>query len=484
MSETKYVYCAYPSAFVYEKPDLKSAKKKHLFWGDTIKFLDQESNDFLKVYSRDETGWIKKNDTLVDPILDIIFLDVGQGDSCIIVTPKDEKIIVDTGKGNNLLRYLKWRYKSFSTPEMQEMAAKIKSIIITHGDNDHYGGLDFLFKDAALQNILNVDSIYHNGLFPRKGSGAGSLGTKKKIGSDTYITDLIFDDNDLTKFLNNTSLWQNLDYPTLINSIKQSHPSIIFQMLNHQWSGTPQLTTCGDLTFSILGPYVETDGGKIMLSYFGDPGLTKNGHSVLVFLKYGDIRIFLSGDLNTRAEDYLLKQYRVDGVFQAEVLKIAHHGSSSFSDDFLAAVGPFVSVISSGDSEPYSHPRADTLGLIGKVSRGRRPLIFSTELARSTPEYFKRFSNLNKNIIKLEKAASAPEIKKAEKNKIESELDKMNETTLNRAVAVYGAINLRTDGRRLLMSQKLEKKNTKNEEWDIYLLEPDPLTQQMRLVDY
>jgi hypothetical protein len=482
MGKTKYVFCAYPSAFIHEKADLNSAKKKHLFWGDTIELLEKEDNDFLEVSSRDERGWIKKGDTQENPLLDIIFLDVGQGDSCIIVTPKDEKIIVDTGKGNHLLRYLKWRYKSFSTPEMRKMAAKIRSIIITHGDDDHYGGLDFLFQDAVLQDVLNVDSIYHNGLFPRKGSGAGSLGTKKKIGSDTYITDLIFDDNDLKQFLNNTSVWQNIEYDTVINSIKQSHPSIIFQMLNHQWSGNPPLTGCNDLAFSILGPYVETDAGQIMLRYFGDVGLTKNGHSVLVFLKYGDIRIFLSGDLNTIAEDYLLQQYRSGSFFQAEVLKIAHHGSSSFSDQFLAAVEPYVSVISSGDSEPYSHPRADTLGLIGKVSRGTRPLIFSTELARSAPEYFKIFSSQNKDIEKLKKALSAPQKNAVEENKLKSELDKTNETVLNRAVAVYGAINLRTDGKKLLMCQKLEKKNTQSEEWDIYLLEPHPVTKQLTLV--
>jgi hypothetical protein len=219
-----------------------------------------------------------------------------------------------------------------------------------------------------------------------------------------------------------------------------------------------------------------------MLRYFGDVGLTKNGHSVLVFLKYGDIRIFPSGDLNTIAEDYLLQQYRSGSFFQAEVLKIAHHGSSSFSDQFLAAVEPYVSVISSGDSEPYSHPRADTLGLIGKVSRGTRPLIFSTELARSAPEYFKIFSSQNKDIEKLKKALSAPQKNAVEENKLKSELDKTNETVLNRAVAVYGAINLRTDGKKLLMCQKLEKKNTQSEEWDIYLLEPHPVTKQLTLV--
>ena len=147
----------------------------------------------------------------------------------------------------------------------------------------------------------------------------------------------------------------------------------------------------------------------------------------------------------------------------------------------MEAVKPYVSVISSGDTESYSHPRADTLGLIGKVSRGKRPLIFSTELARSTPEYFSGFSSLNKDIEKLKKALLAPNLADEEKKKMSSELDAIKDKILNRAVAVYGAINLRTDGHNLLLCQKLEEKNQKNEEWDIYLLEPDTRTKELKL---
>jgi len=481
MSPKNYCFCEYPSAFIYENSDAKSAKKKHLFWGDTIEILGEERSGFLKVYSRDETGWIKQTDTREDPILDLIFLDVGQGDSCIIVTPEDEKIIVDTGERNHLLRYLRWRYKSFSTPEMKKMAGNIKSIIITHPDKDHYEGLKYLFEDDLMNRVLKVQSIYHNGLFPRKGNGAGSLGTDKKVDKKTFITDLILDDNDLKRFLQNRPLWQGKEFATLVDSIRQKHDSIDFRMLNHESSGPPQLTACPGLTIRILGPYVERHGGKPALRYFGDVKTTKNGHSVLLLLKYGNIRIFLSGDLNDKAEDYLIERHGTKDIFQAEILKITHHGSSGFSDQFVAAVKPYASVISSGDAESYSHPRADTLGLIGKVSRGARPLIFSTELARSTPEYFSGLSSLNKDVEKLKKSLSAPDLTVEEKKKMNSKLDEIKDRMLNRIVAVYGAINLRTDGQRALLCQKLEEKNPQGEEWDIYLLEPDALTGELKL---
>ncbi len=66
------------------------------------------------------------------------------------------------------------------------------------------------------------------------------------------------------------------------------------------------------------------------------------------------------------------------------MLKVPHHGSHEYSDDFLAAVNPVVSVVSSGDenvSKEYVHPRANLMAALGRHSRGIEPLLFSTELA-------------------------------------------------------------------------------------------------------
>ena len=91
-------------------------------------------------------------------------------------------------------------------------------------------------------------------------------------------------------------------------------------------------------------------------------------------------------------------------------------------------MNPIVTVISSGDEESHCHPRPETLGAIGKFSRGERPLIYSTELARSSPEY-----------VKLEAK------------------EKKSDKTKQRIVATYGMITLRTDGEKAIISQKLEK---------------------------
>lgn len=128
-------------------------------------------------------------------------------------------------------------------------------------------------------------------------------------------------------------------------------------------------------------------------------------------------------------------------------------------------------VISSGDAEAHSHPRADALGAIGKYSRGSRPLIFSTELARSSPERIKHPVALHAQIDDLVKE-SRKATTKAEEERLRKRADKLKKQ-LDRSVAVYGAINVRTDGDRVVIAQKLEATRGKNKEWDIYQLERD-----------
>jgi hypothetical protein len=45
---------------------------------------------------------------------------------------------------------------------------------------------------------------------------------------------------------------------------------------------------------------------------------------------------------------------------------------------------------------------------------------------------------------------------------------------VERSIAIYGLINLRTDGKKAMIAQKLEKPISNAEKWDIHLLEPGP----------
>jgi competence protein ComEC len=93
-----------------------------------------------------------------------------------------------------------------------------------------------------------------------------------------------------------------------------------------------------------------------------DPNLA----STIALVRYGSVRFLLVGDAEREEEDWLLGHYRE--TLHAEVLKVAHHGSStSSSDEFLRAVRPSIAIISVGAGNKYGHPNEDVLHALTSI---------------------------------------------------------------------------------------------------------------------
>ncbi len=133
----------------------------------------------------------------------------------------------------------------------------------------------------------------------------------------------------------------------------------------------------------MLGPVPTSPTGLCQFQWFKDSSHTRNGHSIVLKFIYGNRRILVGSDLNRESERYLLAHYHPGNPFEADTTKACHHGSSEFDVEFLKAIQTYATIVSSGDNENYSHPHTDALGSVGRHSRGERPLVFSTELARS-----------------------------------------------------------------------------------------------------
>lgn len=82
---------------------------------------------------------------VINPTLKIYFIDVGQGDSTLIITPKGKKILIDGGEGKNeiLLPYL-----------LDRGINKIDYIIISHFDSDHCNGLIEVMEKIKVGKVL------------------------------------------------------------------------------------------------------------------------------------------------------------------------------------------------------------------------------------------------------------------------------------------------------------------------------------------
>lgn len=83
----------------------------------------------------------------------------------------------------------------------------------------------------------------------------------------------------------------------------------------------------------------------------------ENNASVVLLAEAGGRRVLLTGDLEKEAELYL-----EDRNLRADVLKVAHHGSSSStSPRWLAMVDPRIAVISCGRRNLFGHPHPEVL---------------------------------------------------------------------------------------------------------------------------
>ena len=196
----------------------------------------------------------------------------------------------------------------------------------------------------------------------------------------------------------------------------------------------------------------------------------------------------LASNMNDASEQYLLELYsgstldpeipeKLDmiveasrPIFGADIFKFPHHGSNDICRSFMKSIDPAATVVSSGDEERYCHPRAKTLGSIGKLSRGDWPMIFSAELARSSSDKRIEPQEVIGHYLDLkQKIASAP----TEESKLKYELELKKLLSSERTVSVYGMINVRTDGNRVVIAQKQEKKAGNKTAWDIHQLESD-----------
>ena len=454
-------YAGYPAPAIYDEPG--GEKVKQLLWGDWLEVKSEASNGWLQIRARNQDGWMRNEDVQDERLLELNFVDVGQGDGCFIVTPKDRRILVDAGRDDNMFWYLRWRFNMRRHPDWK---IRIDDAIISHADEDHYEGFRPLFQDPH----FIFENLYHQGLVDHA-DGDDRLGPKHPSGGHNYYTDIYATADALRKALPELNpSGRNLQYPSLLNTALTSDRVADVQSISTEDGYLPNLKD-EQLSIRLLGPYLERPDGRPGLRRLGNLGVTKNGHSILGILTYGKLRVLLGGDLNKASMKLLLDVHSsdADGIspFEADIAKACHHGSSDVSPRFLQAVNAIATIISSGDEESYSHPRPDALGLLGKHGRGERPLIFSTELARSTRERVEH-PQLLRALVGTELRAARREISAT--GQARSEKSGRDADRFMRAVSVYGMICVRTDGERVVIGQKLEV-SSKGRGWDVHCLE-------------
>ncbi|SCG74117.1 competence protein ComEC [Micromonospora siamensis] len=112
----------------------------------------------------------------------------------------------------------------------------------------------------------------------------------------------------------------------------------------------------GAVELAVLGPPYALHGTR------SDP----NNNSIVLRATVAGVSILLPGDAETEEQQALLER-SPPGTFRADVLKVAHHGSSYQDPAFLDAVRPAVALVQVGVGNMYGHPSPE---ILDRLARG------------------------------------------------------------------------------------------------------------------
>ncbi|WP_299125847.1 MBL fold metallo-hydrolase [uncultured Winogradskyella sp.] len=476
---------------IYRKRSDGTYKKSDiLIFGDPFEIIEYSSqtrktkvkilNRFFSPY----VGYIKgKPKTMTKSTLKMSMVDVQQGDGMVLQTPDDKIIIIDGGHNVLFARHFaaRFRYKKSSSSN----PVPVDAMIITHGDADHFQGLNELVKAEKYRGArrykkvaIQPKQILHNGLVKRPSSVTEKdrLGETVVDNGKLFITELVDDPRQVP--LNE----QNIKFKAWKKSLDHwsARSPIIFKRVSHGMNESQIFNFLdNDIKIDLHGPFTEkvTKNGQevealpFLHKHAPDPEIetqglstssnsfssshTINGHSIAFRLSYGNIRINFTGDLNEESMQILNKKLD-DRLLKAEVLKAPHHGSHEFDFKTLNKMEPIVSLISSGDDSEfweYMHPRATLMNALGKISREDKGVIFSTELAAFFK--YKDLSFKNSDLKNFFKNSTKTSFSKDELTAMFSPT--LKDDGLKDIVYAgfertnFGLIEFRTDGERVLV---------------------------------
>lgn len=237
--------------------------------------------------------------------LTVYFLDVGQGDAALIVSPTGKTLLIDGGPpeaGSRLAARLRELVKG-----------PLDLVILTHPHLDHLGGLRAALKAVGARRFMDPGFDHP---------------------SEAY--------RDLLDFVGRE-----------VGQVMSPEPN----------PHSPQtLLTVGlgeGVALTVLWPRVPQE--PFLANTRSDP----NANSIVTKLTYGKTAFLFTGDSEPPTEEVLL-QKPLD--LTATVLKVAHHGGKhSSTAAFLERVKPQAAVISCGVGNDYGHPSPEVLGRLGDV---------------------------------------------------------------------------------------------------------------------
>lgn len=87
-----------------------------------------------------------------------------------------------------------------------------------------------------------------------------------------------------------------------------------------------------------------------------------NNNSIVMKITYNNFKMLFTGDIEKIAEEEIVKAYINTNKLNANIIKIAHHGSKTSSiQEFLNLVKPQIALIGVGENNNFGHPNDDVI---------------------------------------------------------------------------------------------------------------------------
>ncbi|MCM1192614.1 MAG: DNA internalization-related competence protein ComEC/Rec2 [Butyrivibrio sp.] len=236
----------------------------------------------------------------------VLFLDVGQGDCCLIQTASGVNYLFDCGSSS---RSKVGQYVLL--PALKYYGIRqLDGIFLSHPDLDHMNGILELLE-LAEDNRLAVKQL----ILP----AVEETAREEEFG-------------------------QILAAAAAVPGQKQSGGVRV------AWLGAGDSWNCGDVRFLCLHPakgYSSAEG---------------NAYSECIYAEFGSFSLLLTGDVEGEGEEALAAELKSRGITDVTLLKAAHHGSrNSTSPEFLEQSHARAVVISCGRNNRYGHPHGELL---------------------------------------------------------------------------------------------------------------------------
>ncbi len=271
-----------------------------------------------------------------DKSVELIVCDVGQGDA-ILLQQGQFQLLIDTGPDEAVLSCL--------NQHLPFLDKKIDVLVLTHYDDDHIGGF------ASLTESYRISTIF------------APLTDDKQSELFLELNRVFFDLIEQGTQLKQPILGQQIAYQDF--SLDQSEPQLLLTFLTpanleyeflqnmHFFQADPRLP---ETRLSAVGEENLVNFSKIE---------STNDRSIALLLEYGQLEVFLSGDLEEIGELSIVNSGLID---QVDILKVAHHGSKTSSSElFLSQLRPEIALISVGQNNQFNHPSPEVLANLHNV---------------------------------------------------------------------------------------------------------------------